>query len=221
MRFMIVVVLLGLTLLAPAHAHYIWVEREADGAAKVRFGEWHRGIVEKTGGRLDNIQAAIVLPDSLKVSAERRPDHIRLATTHQGDLAVVEPMAPRAMRQATSVTRTTFMARAGRSEVKSLLELDLVPDAPGSNRFTLLFRGEPLARTRLTVYGPPRWEKSLATDQDGRVEVETPWAGQYLVEVNHVVEEGGEVADVSFDASRYNLVLSFSVDEGARWSEAD
>jgi hypothetical protein len=46
-----------LSLVAPAHAHYVWLERDSDGPARAYFGEWIDDIREKSGGLLVRIKA--------------------------------------------------------------------------------------------------------------------------------------------------------------------
>jgi hypothetical protein len=41
------------------------------------------------------------------------------------------------------------------------------------------------------IIGPPRWEKPLTTDEQGRVPIPTPWAGRYVLEVVHFEEKAG------------------------------
>ena len=48
--------------------------------------------------------------------------------------------------------------------------------------------------TEVKVFGPPKWEKSWCTDDQGRVTLQTPWAGRYVVELVHVEEKPGESA---------------------------
>ena len=67
------------------------------------------------------------------------------------------------------MTRTIYYAKAGRSETAAKLDLELVPTAAEGNTLVLVFYGVPLAKTEVTVIGPPKWEKHLTTDEQGRV----------------------------------------------------
>ncbi len=44
-------------------------------------------------------------------------------------------------------------------------------------------------KAEVTVAGPPRWEKRLTADDQGRVAVPTPWTGRYVLEVHHFDEK--------------------------------
>lgn len=214
----LMLVLLTTLLAMPAQAHYLWMERDDSGPARVYFGEWHKNVYERSGGRLDNIRAAVVIaPAGGMQGSERRENHIEIVLRGEGDAAVVEAMAPRKSRQSDEVNRGVLLARAGRSEPRALLELDLVPQEAGSNTFTLTFRGAPVPKASINVYGPPRWQKEFTTDDNGKVTLETPWAGRYVVEFAHIDEQPGEVDGGRFDKTRYGLTLTFVAAGGQPW----
>ena len=77
-------------------------------------------------------------------------------------------MAPRDDAEKGGRTKTIYYAKAGRSETVSKLDLELVPTEANGNRFVLLFFGSPLPKAELTIIGPPKWEKPLTTNEQGR-----------------------------------------------------
>ncbi len=84
--------------------------------------------------------------------------------------------------------------------------------------FTLKLRGQPLAKAEVKVFGPPKWQKSLRTDDQGHVTLETPWAGRYVIEVVHVEEKPGESEGESYNRLRHVSTLSFVMDQGIAWT---
>ncbi|WP_052389856.1 DUF4198 domain-containing protein [Belnapia moabensis] len=100
------------------------------------------------------------------------------------------------------------------------MDLELVPVAPNANSFTLLLRGNPLPRAEVTVVAPPRWERRLHTDAEGRVTVATPWAGRYVMEAVHTEERAGGAGDAAYVKQRLVSTVSFVVTEGLHWVEA-
>ncbi|HKQ30310.1 MAG TPA: DUF4198 domain-containing protein, partial [Burkholderiales bacterium] len=110
--------------------------------------------------------------------------------------------------------------KAGRVGIKARLDLELVPTAANANEFTLLFRGAPLAKTEVIVFGPPKWEKSFRSNDQGRVRIDTPWSGRYVIEVAHIEEKAGEIVGEKFDRTRNVFTLSFSASDGIAWNAA-
>ena len=58
-------------------------------------------------------------------------------------------------------THSTYLARHGRSETRSALDLEFVPRVQGSNELTLLWKGQPLPKAAITVYRPAQMEAGV------------------------------------------------------------
>lgn len=203
-----------------AQAHFVWVEHDGNGPARAYFGEWAEDVREKAGGALDRLKtphAFVTLPqDPLPI--ERRDDHLAIVVKGSGDIWLIESgLAPRDSQREGGKTRTIFYARAGRSEAISKLDLELVPAIVNSNTFVLLFRGAPLPKTSVTVLGPPKWEKPLRTDEEGRITVPTPWVGRYVLTVAYVEDIAGSTGGEHFDRTRHVTTLSFVQQDGQAW----
>lgn len=203
-----------------AHAHFVWVEYDGNGPARAYFGEWAEDVREKTGGALDRLktpQAFVVSPnDPLPIA--RRDDYLEIMVKGSGDIRVIESgLVPRENQREGGKTRTVFYARSGRSETVGKLDLELVPTTADGNTFVLMFRGASLPKTSVTVLGPPKWEKPLRTDEQGRITVTTPWAGRYVLTVVYVEDKAGRASDEHFDRTRHVATLSFVQPDGAPW----
>ena len=208
-------------LVGVAQAHFIWIEYDGEGVARAYFGEWAEDVREKTGGALDRIKAprAFLTDRTRPLPLVRRADHIEVAVTGAGDVRLIEDgLAAREDARAGGKTKTVFYAKSGRSETQAVLDLDLIPVAANGSTFTLQLRGQPLAKADVEVFGPPKWQKSLRTDDQGRVTLETPWAGRYVIEVVHVEEKPGESRGGTYNRLRHVSTLSFVVDEGIAWT---
>lgn len=216
--------LFGFILLAlsttTAQAHYVWLERDGNEAARAYFGEWENDVREVTGGSLDRIKAPRVFTadKSASLPIARRADHLEIAVKGAGDVRLIESgLVPRDDKKNGGKTRTIFHAKTGRSDTAAKLDFELVPAAPNSERFTLLFRGAPLAKTEVHVFGPPKWEKALRTDDAGQLRVPTPWKGRYVIEAVHTDETPGENGGDKFDRTRHVFTLTFVNNEGIAW----
>jgi hypothetical protein len=207
-------ILLTLGLALPAQAHMVWLERDGP-AVRAYFGEWDADVREKTGGRLDSIATPHLLKDGGKAPG-RESDHIRFDNVPQGDVRLVEAgLKPRGQKE-DDRTKTIFLARHGRSEASAALELELVPVTPGGNAVTLFFRGKPLPKTVVKVVGPPKWEKVYRTDDQGRIGIETPWSGQYVIEAAHVDPTPGGSGDDAFARTRYVYAHTITAAKGLK-----
>ena len=171
----------GLFCVGTAQAHFVWIERDSEGPARVYFGEWADDIREKTGGALDRIKSpqALLSTSQQPLPIERQDDHLAITVNGTGDIRLLETgLPPRDDARAGGKTRTVFYAKVGRSETAGKLNLELVPRLANGATFVLMFQGAPLPKTNVTVYGPLKWEKPLRTDEHGQITVPTPWAGR-------------------------------------------
>ncbi len=201
-------------------AHFVWLERDSAGAARAYFGEWEKDLHEKTGGALDRIKSprAFLTDPRRALPVERRDDHLAIATAEPGDIRFTEEsLPPREDKREGGKSKTIFYAKGGRSETKAALDLELVPVTANADTLALLWRGAPLAKAEVTVLGPPKWEKPLQTDEQGKVTIQTPWSGRYLIVVSHSEQKAGEAAEEKFDRLRYVFTLSFVVEQGIAW----
>ena len=213
--------ILMLSLINTAHAHYVWLERDGEGSAYAYFGEWVDDIREKAGGLLDRIKAprAFLGANTTPLPIKRHDDKLEITASGKGDIRLVENAVPlRNDNEKGGITRTIYYAKAGRSETAAKLDLELVPTAAEGSTLVLLFYGVPLAKTEVTLIGPPKWEKHLTTDEQGRVTLPTPWSGRYVLEVTHFEAKPGGSGNEKFDRSRHITSLSFVQRNGQAWS---
>lgn len=206
-----------------AQAHYLWLERDGDGPGRAYFGYYERDLRERTGGHLDLIAAPqAALGGAPVVAVARREDFIELPPTPgtRGDLRLSdESLAPREdARAGAGRTRTVMHARAGRSEPRAALPLEFVPVSEGEgDQVVLLFRGQPVPRATVTLVGPPRWTKALRTDEAGRVALDLPWAGRYVLQATHTDETPGGAGEGAYARVRHVTSLSFVAERGQPW----
>ena len=213
-----------LAALAPAAgAHQLWLER--DGAtARAYFGEPVENLRERSGGLLDRIPGPrLFLADPAQpLPLRREADHLAAALpAGAGDIRLVEEGLAPFGRTPEQRTRPVMLAREGRSETRGLLDLEFVPEVPGGDRFTLLLRGQPLPRAEVTLVAPPRWERRLRTDAEGKVTLPTPWAGRYVAEAVHVEDRPGGSGEAAYARQRLVSTLSFTASGGLPWSERE
>ncbi|MDO9002585.1 MAG: DUF4198 domain-containing protein [Aquabacterium sp.] len=207
-----------------ACAHMVWVERDGTAPiARAYFGEWAEDVREKAGGYLDMIKGLQAFGTDLGKAyvLTRKNDHLEIATSGSGDVRLVEALLPKEDKAKGGKSRTVFHAKAGRTETVGKLDFEIVPTAPNANTFVLTLRGQPVPKTEVTVFGPPKWSKVLHTDAEGRFSITTPWKGRYVIETAHQDTTAGEAAGAAYDRSRHVGTLSFEVTEGLPWAPAN
>lgn len=187
-----------------AHAHFAWLERGQDGSTQAYFGEWADDVRETQQGPLKILASASVTQAGKTLPATTQDNHFAYASQGDADVRLQQTFV-------RNDTRILFSAKAGRSETQGVAELELVPSAAGSDRFTLHFAGKPLAETEVVVFGPPKWSKTLHTDANGQLQVPLPWAGQYVIEVSHAVDGAGKVGEQAYAKTRYVSTTTFTV----------
>jgi hypothetical protein len=221
MRRWIIPAMALLALSENVHAHFLWLERDGDGPARAYFGEWIDDIREKTGGLLDRFKAprASLGASNETLPVKRNENNLEFDVKGRGDVRFVDSSVPaREDKEKGGVTKTIYYARHGRSETTSKLDLELVPTAANGNTLVLVFLGAPLHKAEITLIGPPKWEKPLVTDEQGRVTLPTPWAGRYVLEVTHFDEKPGGSGEEKYDRTRHISSLSFVQQNGIRWT---
>lgn len=211
---------LALLVALPATAHQVWLERDGQ-TMHVYFGEPIDNVRERAGGYLDYIAAprAFTTDAATTLPVTRQPDRLDFTLpTGATDARLVEEGVAPYGRAETGRIKPIFLAREGRTETRGVMDLELVPVTAGGNEFTLMLRGQPLPRTEVTIVAPPRWERRLRTDADGRVTFETPWAGRYVAEAVYTEERAGGDGEGAYRRLRFVSTLSFSVAEGIAWA---
>jgi hypothetical protein len=204
-----------------AGAHELWLERDGN-IVHGYFGEPAENLREKTGGLLDRLTGprAFATDPRQGLPLARKADNFEIAAPASAtDVRLVEEtMKPFSRPGVTEVTRTVMLAREGRHETKSVMELELVPAAPDGDVFTLLLRGQPVPKAEVVLVGPPLWEKHLRTDEKGQVRFETPWAGRYIAAAVHVDKTPGGTGEGAYTQQRFVSTISFVARSGLPWT---
>lgn len=193
-----------LMLSGPAAAHEVWLERDAAGPVRVYLGEPAEGVPPGGDPEFPKLKAPVVFTAdrAAHASLTRKADHLEAAVSGEGDVrltddAIFEPWKG----EGDAYEGAAFYARAGRTETRTVLDLEIAPVSPGADTFVVVYQGKPLAGADVNLLNPDRWSKTFKTDTEGRVTLPTSWSGRYLLAVSHETEGpatlgGREVAKV-------------------------
>jgi hypothetical protein len=167
---------------------------------------------EKTGGLLDRIATpkAFQRDASKTLTVARSDNHLDIAVKAPGDVRLTEVLSNEERK-----TKTSYYAKAGRSETSAAMDFEFVPSAGDPNTLTLMWQGAPLAKAEVSVTSPTTWQRSMSTDDKGMIKLSTPWKGRYVLES---IRTDAEAAKAGANV-RQIATLSFVVDQGIGWTE--
>lgn len=174
-----------------AQAHEIWIERDGASPARIYLGEPHEQMPEGGDPEFAKLKAPKLVPAS-NAPLARKVGYLEV-TAPAGDVratddSVFAPWGPEGKKEAV-----VYYARAGRSEAKAVLPLEIAPVTANGDRFALTRDGEPVADAEITVVNPDKWTKLVKTDAQGTITVPLAGKGRYLLSASQK-DEG------SFDA---------------------
>ena len=177
----IAALLLGM---APAvQAHEIWVERDGAGPARIYLGEPAEVLPAGGDPEFEKLMAPKLVPGSAAAQV-RKAGYIEIAVP-AGDVRVIDDSVFAPWGEEGKKEGVIYYARAGRSEAKSLMPLEIAPVTANGTRFALLRDGTPVAGAKLTVITPDKWSKSMIAGADGTIDVPMREKGRYLLTATH------------------------------------
>lgn len=178
-------------------AHEIWIERDGEGPARIYLGEPAEPLPEGGDAEFSKLKSAKLMP-ATTAQQVRRAGYIEVDVP-QGDVRAIAddvftPWGPDGKRESV-----IYYARAGRSDTRAVMPLELVPTAAGGNRFVLMRDGKPVPGASITIVSPDKWSKRLQSDANGLVDVPIREKGRYLISASQKDEgthsvPGGTVA---------------------------
>lgn len=175
----------------PAAAHEVWIERDGNAPVRIYLGEPAEAVPESGDPEFPKLKTPLLFAGSREHPAPlvRRTNHIEAAVAAPGDVRLVddnvfEPWAG----EDGKLQGVIYHARAGRSETKHALDLEIVPLAANSDRFAVLWQGSPVSGAKLTIIDPDRWAKTTVADDKGVVAVPARGKGRYLLSTSHEVK---------------------------------
>lgn len=179
-----------LSLPSIAQAHEIWVERDATGPARIYLGE--PAEVQPAGGdqEFEKLTAPKLFPAS-PAAQVRKIGYIEVAAA-PGDVRVIDDSVFEPWGDDGKKQGVIYYARAGRSETKAALPLEIAPTVAKGDTFILLRDGKPVPATKILVISPDKWSKSFTTDAQGQVALPIKDKGRYILSATQ--EEKGDLA---------------------------
>lgn len=176
---------------SPATAHEVWIERDGHAPARIYLGEPAEAVPESGDPEFPKLKTPTLFTDSRERPAAlvRRANHIEAAVSAPGDVRLVddnvfEPWAG----EDGKLQGVVYHARAGRTETRHALDLEIVPLTAGGDSFAVLWQGRPLPGAKVTIIDPDRWAKSTVADDKGVIAAPARGKGRYLLSTTHDVK---------------------------------
>lgn len=214
---------LALVASAPSCAHHIWIEQQG-ASATLQFGEFADNLRETSPGLLDKFGAP-----GARVLGPKGERPLTLTKTAQGfvlsgaagaDESIVAQDSAWPMFENTRDGKTTrgVWTPAARyvgslAPRQPALAFDIVPQGE-AGRFTVYYKGQPLAKAKVSAIVPNGWSREQTTDDQGQVRFDLPWQGAYVLEAHHVDKQPGERQGERYDSASFVTSLSFKLAAG-------
>jgi uncharacterized GH25 family protein len=213
---------------ASAQAHQIWIEQPDGQNAVVRFGEFGENLREASPGLLDKFGkpsgTLLSAKGEQKADASKSADGFTLpfkAAAGDGIVAEDASYPLYTWKQQDKEIKNWFFPAArlitGFAAVEPKLVLDLVPTGK-DGEFKLTFKGQPKAKTKVSLVTQSGWAKEGHTDEQGLVKFEMPWKGTYVAEVSFNDRSAGERAGANgpekYDAVSYATAMTYVKADG-------
>lgn len=206
-----------------AQAHQVWLEN-ADGQARLHFGEFNDNLRESSPGALDKFDGVPALQQRSAAGTQvlhgtLGANAFAYATKPDAQTLFASASYPLIDRSKHSlpallwVPAARWVASAGQAVEPNARALDLVPTGkPG--QFRVSFNGAPLAKAEVQMAAPSGWSRQAHSQDDGTVTFALPWKGQYVAEVKHSDKNAGQAQGKAYGEASYITTLSFVQAEG-------
>lgn len=217
MKKLVYSMLLSSIAVVSINAHEIWLELdEKKNEAKLFFGHFD-GKQTESGEKFSRIKEGISYPADLVKEVKRNDNNVTYTLSKKSDIAVVRTSEARKARDSEIVENKIAYTKAGRTSTESIIDLDIVPVIKDSNSFKILFKNEPIKKSKVKVISPTGWEKTFQSSDKGEFTIHTPWIGKYLLQASLEDETKGEVDGKAFDKTVHSIAYTIDVSQGLPW----
>lgn len=205
--------------LVSINAHEIWLELDSKkDEAKLFFGDFDSRQLEN-GERFSRIKEGVSYPQDLVTEVKRNDNNVTYTLNKKSDIAVIRTSEPKKARDSEIIENKIAYTKAGRTLTESIIDFDIVPLKKDSNSFKIVFKNEPIKKSKVKVISPTGWEKTFDSDDKGEFTIHTPWIGQYLLQANLEDNTKGEVEGKTFDKTVHSIVYTIDVNQGIPWNK--
>lgn len=199
---------LAFGLASETFAHGMWIEPSKPGLA-LRYGEYSHGLREgkdklETFGAVEARDAeGDTLPVTLAATGFQVPT--------VGALTAVVRNAP-TWGEGPEATKPQaylrYLPSWRKAAPPAAFPLDIVPVGDGTPAFTAYKEGKPYSGAWIEVTAPNGWSKWFEADSLGKVRIQAPWPGLYVLAVDHEEPAQGTHLGKPYAKIRHAFTLS-------------
>lgn len=219
----------GMLLLGSAQAHHVWIEQPGQNAGNATFffGEFGGNLREASPGLLDRFPQPVAIKLSAlgeqALTVSKTAGGFAIAgRAARGESIVAEELnfpirernegdkALRNLYHPAARLVTDFAKQAPR------LVLDLVPTGNADKdgvEVQAFYKGQPLPKAKVEVVTAAGWSQTQYGDETGKLRVQMPWRGTYVLEITHADGAGTRGTD-KYDRASYVTSLTVMQSEG-------
>jgi uncharacterized GH25 family protein len=220
----------GMLLLGSAQAHHVWIEQPGPGQkagnATFFFGEFGGNLREASPGLLDKFPQPVAVKLSAKgeqtlpVSKTASGFAISARAAKGESIVAEEPAYPISERKDGDKTLRSLYHPAARlvtdfARQDPKLTLDLVPTGNAGKdgvEVQAFYKGQPLPKAKVEVITASGWSQTHYSDEAGKLRLQMPWRGTYVLALSHSDKNPGERAVAGgtekYDNARYVTSLT-------------
>jgi len=201
---------LAMALPAMADAHEVWVERDANGPARIYLGEPAEALPPGGDPEFKRLVAPRIVGQA-DARLQRKAGFLE-AQLPAGDVRVIDDSVFAPWGEAGAKEGVAYYARAGRADTATRMPYEIAPLTAGGNRFALIRGGKPVPAAKITVITPERKSVELAAGADGAVAVPVAGKGRYLLTASRAETGKLRVAAGPVDKLHHIATTSFVVE---------
>lgn len=217
MKNLIYSILISSTAIINLSAHDIWLEfDDKKDEVKLYFGEFEDKHLE-SGEKFSKIKEGILYPSELLKEVKRNDNNITYSLTKKDDVVVIRTAELKKAKDLEIIENKISYLKTGRVNTQSFVDFDIVPLNKDSNSFKILFKNEPIKKSKITVISPTGWEKTFMSSDKGEFTIHTPWIGKYLLKAEIHDNTKGEIDGKVYDRTVHSIVYTIEEKQGLPW----
>ncbi|QKF76921.1 DUF4198 domain-containing protein [Arcobacter defluvii] len=218
MKKLVYLIFLSLFATISLNAHEIWLELDdKKDEAKLFFGHFDGKQLE-SGEKFSRIKEGEVYPTELLKEVKKNNNNITYVLNKKGDITIVRTSEPRKARDSEIIENKIAYSKAGRTNTQVVTDFDIIPIEKNSNTFKIVFKNEPIKKSKIRVISPTGWEKTFDSNDKGEFTIHTPWIGKYLIQANFEDETKGEIDGKEYDKTIHAITYTIDVEQGIPWN---